>query len=339
MAKKKFNGIRILVTLVVLVIAGYFVYNDVVKTLTPPDPTTTKLNAPANVTFDERFSTLSWDPVENANGYVVSYNDTTYEVSQTSHYILPTAEQNVFKVKALGDDIDYTDSDWSKECVYTITGTPDTSVFEKVNLQLAKTAEAEGLTLIRVIGISVADPEATYGFSFETICNDGRKNVNATISYDFDGSMTLEEMLQSIESVSSSVIVRHNIVEYNSAEELLTSQSFDGQMEELRLQGYTFTVVDSCVREGKETGSTMNPSLTFNIVATYKAEKDCEVRYFTSVNQIKIYHRSRIESNNYETSVGYIEDRQVTETYFVEHTNGPMWEYMSELVGASDTQN
>ena len=70
-----------------------------------------------------------------------------------------------------------------------------------------------------------------------------------------------------------------------------------------------------------------------------KAEKDGEVRYFTSVNQIKIYNRSRIESNNYETSVGYIEDRQVTEIYFVEHTNGPTWEYMSELVGVSDTQN
>ena len=337
MAKKKFSIVKVLLILVIVVVAGYFVYNHILKIPTPPGPIVDKLATPTGVAYDENTSTLSWNAVDNATGYVVSYNDTPYEVSETSKYILPTAEQNVFKVKAVGDGIDYSDSDWSQECPYTMTATT-ISLFEKVNLQLAKTASENGLTLVRVVGISYADIEKTsFGtnLSFEVICNDSDKNVNARISYGFDGFDSVYEMLESINVYTKVSVVDYDIVDYNSVEELLLSNSFDGKMEEMRKAGYTFTVVDNCVRKGSKSGS----SFSFSIVATFKAEKDGEVRYFTSVNQIKIYNASRTESNNYETSVGYIEDRQVTESYFVEHTHGPTWDYIQDLVGESDTQD
>ena len=338
MAKKKFSIVKVLLILAIVVVAGYFVYNHILKTPTPPGPIVDKLATPTGVAYDENTNTLSWNAVDNATGYVVSYNDTPYQVSETSKYILPTAEQNVFKVKAVGDGIDYTDSDWSKECIYTITVTPDTSVFEKVNLQLAKTASENGLTLVRVVGISYADIEkTTFGtnLSFEVVCNDEGENVNARISYGFDGFDSIYEMLESINEYTKVSIVDYDIVDYNSVEELLLSNSFDGKMEEMRKAGYTFTVVDNCVRKGSKSGS----SFSFSIVATFKAEKDGEVRYFTSVNQIKIHTDQRDEPTNYEIAVGYIDYRQVTEHYFVEHTHGPTWEYIQDLVGESDTQD
>lgn len=338
MAKKKFSIVKVLLILAIVVVAGYFVYNHILKTPTPtpPGPIVDKLATPTGVAYDENTNTLSWNAVDNATGYVVSYNDTPYQVSETSKYILPTAEQNVFKVKAVGDGIDYSDSDWSQECTYTMTATT-ISVFEKVNLQLAKTASENGLTLVRVVGISETDLYATYGvhLSFETVCNDGKDNVNATISYAFDNLDDINEMLNSISLYTESVVVERDIVDYNSVEELLLSNSFDGKMEEMRKAGYTFTVVDNCVRKGSKSGS----SFSFSIVATFKAEKDGEVRYFTSVNSIKIHNDSRVESDNYEILVSYTDQRTVTESYFVEHTHGPTWEYIQNLVGASDAQD
>lgn len=339
MAKKKFSIVKVLLILAIVVVAGYFVYNHILKTPTPtpPGPIVDKLATPTGVAYDENTSTLSWNAVDNATGYVVSYNDIPYQVSETSKYILPTAEQNVFKVKAVGDGIDYSDSDWSQECTYTMT-TTTISVFEKVNLQLAKTASESGLTLVRVVGISYADIEKTSSgtnLSFEVICNDSDKNVNARISYGFDGFDSVYEMLESINVYTKVSVVDYDIVDYNSVEELLLSNSFDGKMEEMRKAGYTFTVVDNCVRKGSKSGS----SFYFSIVATFKAEKDGEVRYFTSVNQIKIYTDQRDEPTNYEIAVGYVDYRQVTEHYFVEHTHGPTWDYIQDLVGESDTQD
>ena len=336
MAKKKFSIVRVLLYLVIFVVAGYFVYNYVLETPTPPGPTVDKLATPTGVTFDEDTFTLSWNAVDNATGYVVSYNDTTYEVAETSKHILPTAEQNIFKVKAVGDGIDYSDSDWSQECTYTIT-TTTMSVFESVNLQLAKTAQAEGLTLVRVVGISYADVE--YGIidthlTFETICNDGSTNKGVRISYGYDGFDSVSEMLQSIDKYTSVRIADFDIVDYNSAEKFLISDSFDGHMEELREQGYTFTVVDSCVRKGSKSGS----GFRFSFVATYKAEKGDEVRYFTAVHDIYISNPSRVEKDNYEDYLKFSDSRTVTESYFVEHTYSTTWEYMQQLVGVSDTQ-
>ena len=339
MAKKKGTVKKIVSTLLGLaVIAGASVlaYNEINKnTPTPPTPPAIvqQLETPTDVSYDIQNYVLSWDDVDNATGYVVSYNGTTYNVEDNSKHILPTAEENVFKVKAVGDNIDYSDSEWSSPITYTITNTEE-NVFDSVNIQLAQTAAENDLTLVEVIGISYADMDKTsFGtnLSFEVICNNGSENVNARISYGYDDLDTIGEMLQSIDSYTKSSLIEYDIVNYNSAEELLLSNSFDGKMEELRQQGYEFSVMDSCVREGSKSGS----SFRFSIVGTYKAEKDGDVKYFTSVNDIKIHNASKTESNNYVTSVGYVEDRTVTESYFVEHTNDTTYEYMQGLVSST----
>ncbi|MBR2970504.1 MAG: leucine-rich repeat protein [Clostridia bacterium] len=80
------------------------------------------LDAPVNLKVDDAVSVLSWDSVVGARGYTIEiegnngYSETT-DVRKVSYGIsyLTSDVTYTFKVKAIGDKVNYSNSDWSQE--------------------------------------------------------------------------------------------------------------------------------------------------------------------------------------------------------------------------------
>lgn len=85
------------------------------------NPMAEQLPAPTNIMWDGATNTLSWDAVENATGYAVSYFEgdkeaqsaaTTGDVTSITEP-LPDGDYT-FKVMAIGDGTNYSNSEWSE---------------------------------------------------------------------------------------------------------------------------------------------------------------------------------------------------------------------------------
>jgi len=82
------------------------------------------LNQPVNLSVNEG-NILSWDAVENAKGYLILIdNNAPIEISESLYdltdYLLHSGEKTVFiiSVLAVGDEINYYNSDWSEQLSY-----------------------------------------------------------------------------------------------------------------------------------------------------------------------------------------------------------------------------
>ncbi len=341
-----YNAITLIVVFAVVIVAGIFVFKLIKgNDDTPPSdtgiPPIIQLETPQEVSFDSENYILSWETVENASAYTIYYNGAEIPVDANDTYkqITLIAEENVFKVKAIGDGSYYSDSGWSQEVTYTIDNQQqEQSIFDKVNLKLAQAAQSQGLTLEKIIGISYFDLEADneYGdhVRFQTICSYKGVSYNYELSFKNDGyTSSYEELLMHFDSATYNGEAKYKIVDYDSAYFLLhrgmqNNDPFDEKMEELRLQGYEISAISSVTREGKKVGS----KFRFEIVGTYKAVLGSDVKYFTSINRIDILQPSSDEGHNYETFVASDKYSTVTETTYIEHEEGFTWLYMEEWV-------
>ena len=316
------------------------------------------LATPQNVSFNEDTNEVSWEGVENATGYLLWVNGNTYEIGagDLSKKIV-LEEKNEFKVKAIGDGEEFTDSNWSLSLVYTMTVQAEESLYNKVNIKVAETVKDNGYDygyeLIRVVGISSARLEATgsgENICFEVVAQKSGKLYNLQVRYGWDDAETVQEMIENIDKAAPIKTYINKVATYNaknavtqldqhdknnlnedgsykSAESLLKSGSYDGKMQELKNHGYQITVLDSVVREGYENGS----AFTFNIVGTYKATKaGADDVYFSSINRVDILDPSRNEVANYTTFLEYeqLGLRTVTETKFVLHEKSTTLDYI-----------
>ncbi|MCL2797070.1 MAG: bacterial Ig-like domain-containing protein [Firmicutes bacterium] len=84
-----------------------------------------QLPAPTNLAVSGQ--TLSWSPVRNAVGYEVSIDGVVKSASTNTYSLsnLTAAKTYALKVRALGNNRSYTDSDWSDAFPYTVTGPGD----------------------------------------------------------------------------------------------------------------------------------------------------------------------------------------------------------------------
>jgi len=75
-----------------------------------------KLKAPTNLKIDTETLELTWDSNEYADGFVVLINEKQYDCRRNSFSGLEDLEAGNYTitVKAIGDQIDYKDSDWSQ---------------------------------------------------------------------------------------------------------------------------------------------------------------------------------------------------------------------------------
>ena len=89
---------------------------------------TPSLSSPKNLKVTVSTQVLSWDRVKNAVAYSVSINGEE-RTTRTNSYSLAALEAGEYeiKVKAIGDGINYTDSNWSQEYVFT-----KLSIYQKV---------------------------------------------------------------------------------------------------------------------------------------------------------------------------------------------------------------
>lgn len=288
------------------------------------------LATPQNVSFNEDTNEVSWEGVENATGYLLWVNGNTYEIGtgDLSKKIVLFEEKNEFKVKAIGDGEEFTDSNWSLSLVYTMTVQAEESLYNKVNIKLAEVASEKGFAFKSIIGFSYVDVKSgnnLQNLTFETLCYKGETLVNVSFKFKGNESLQICEMIEEFNNIEYAGYRYQEIVSYDSAESLLKSGSYDGKMQELKNHGYQITVLDSVVREGYDVGS----KFRFEIVGTYKATKaGADDVYFSSINRVDILDPSRNEVANYTTFLEYEQYRNVTETKYVLHEKSTTLDYI-----------
>lgn len=124
-------------------------YTDGGGTVITPSP----LSVPSNLSSSNVTSTsatLSWDAVENASSYMVKIGSTEYDANTNSYSAtgLTAATDYTWSVKANGDGINYSDSEYSTEAEFR-TLTPTThNVIWSVNGHETTEEFAEGAVII-----------------------------------------------------------------------------------------------------------------------------------------------------------------------------------------------
>ena len=302
------------------------------------------LSAPKNVAFDSENYLLTWDSVENASSYTVCYNDETIQIEKekTNYAVLLSSAQNTFKIKANGDGVQYTDSAWSQTVNYTVQTPQELSLFEKINIELNRAAKEEDYILQRVIGISYADAEEYYlqtNVYINAIATRNDTVYNIGLGYRVLNAAPIFELLNAIKEDTFYSCGKKEIVSYNSAQTLVdnlkryTDGDNSAEMIELYKQGYTISVIDSCVRAGKGTNK-----FRYEIVGTYKAVLGEDVKYFTAVHQIDVLNPGT-DKYNYETALEFNGKATVKETQFVMHEDGATLGYMKPLIDQKQASN
>lgn len=91
-----------------------------------------KLTAPANLQYE--ITTLLWNVVDGANGYIIDIDGNTHETINTTFSLasLPTTSVYFIKVKAKGNDSTYTDSEFSDVIIF-FAGTSANLKYESIN--------------------------------------------------------------------------------------------------------------------------------------------------------------------------------------------------------------
>ena len=78
------------------------------------------LDAPTNINIDKRI--VTWDAVENASGYIVSFANVEYETAEPTFSLRfhGTSGTYKIKVKAVGDVQNFENSEWSKATTFNL---------------------------------------------------------------------------------------------------------------------------------------------------------------------------------------------------------------------------
>lgn len=297
--------------LVIILIAGGFVLFTKLNINFNNNEEQYKLDTVKNISYDDKKYIISWDEVEEADRYYIAINDDDdyIEVTQNSHYYVVKDLITNFKIQAAVEKEDENGlltlykSEWSKTYTYTIEGNEVTygSVSAFVSTMLPSDYK-----LIKFINISIEDNELLTNAVFE---RDSELKV-------YELSTKYEYTIESLSDVVSGnaeytrILDKYDIANYDSANSLLKSNSYVGQMEEYRQQGYKFEVISQQVGTSKDDDSNLF------IYGTYKMFNDLETKYINSTIVVGIYNPSSNEKTNYTTRVENPEDRLLYEKYF-----------------------
>jgi len=111
------------------------------KTYTVVDETLPKLATPSNLQIND--TTLTWDAVTNAGGYMIQINgeEPIDNGTSASYSLAELTEPGAYsiKVQAKGDNTNYADSNWSAAKVYTIVDETLPELATPSNLQISDT--------------------------------------------------------------------------------------------------------------------------------------------------------------------------------------------------------
>ncbi len=297
--------------LVIILIAGGFVLFTKLNINFNNNEEQYKLDTVKNISYDDKKYIISWDEVEEADRYYIAINDDDdyIEVTQNSHYYVVKDLITNFKIQAAVEKEDENGfltlykSEWSKTYTYTIEGNEVTYGSVSVFVQTMLPSDYK---LIKFINISIDDNQLLTNAVFE---RDGELKV-------YELSTKYEYTIESLSDVVSGnaeytrILDKYDIANYDSANSLLKSNSYVGQMEEYRQQGYKFEVISQQVGTSKDDDSNLF------IYGTYKMFNDLETKYINSTIVVGIYNPSSNEKTNYTTRLENPEDRLLYEEYF-----------------------
>lgn len=272
-----------------------------------PTSTHETLSQVTNLVYDEKTCILSWNKVEHADMYRVDVNGKRSDVETNSYSFMPTKKDSTIKVQAMDSTGVYALSKWSDAFTYTI---PDNtistqSVFMFVN-KLDRSSE-----LVNIASMYIEDGKL---FSKCHIIDNNDKDKVVVYRTLFDTQVNTLEDAMKTKAISTSIVEKYDYSSYKSAEYFLKSNSYVGQMEEYRKQGYKFDIVSSEVADQGIDCLAM--------YGTYRLTKDGEVKYIESTMDFGIYNPSSIKKTNYTSKLEKISERNACELGFHELTDG-----------------
>ena len=315
MKSKVVKGVITLVSVVLVVAVCYILFGGYIadyleKFFPSQDKLPTVTGVTHNVDSNGRFF-FSWNTVEGANRYGViigKYEDGEWQqdspkaVEENKYYYSADAEKISVKVQAQDSTGEKANSDWSDEYIHEIPLLEIT--YDSASLFVSSMLPSS-YNLLKLVNISIDGNIVKTNAIFES---NNKIEMYELYTYYEDSITSLQDCMNTDASFVR-IIDKHDIVEYNSADYLLQSDSFVGQMEEYRLQGYTFEVVSQHVAKTKESNE------VFNIYATYKLTKGDEVKYINNKTTVVVNEESPNEKENYTKTVANPDDRYIIEEF------------------------
>lgn len=324
--KKIISTIIFLLSVVIIIFSCYKIADTM--GLFNKDKTST-LNIVENITYNESSFTFSWDAIENANEYTININGETIQVNTNNYFYIPTEEVTEFKVKAIDTSGSYEDSAWSNIYTYNIQKT--NNLFLDVNVFVDDMIR--GRKLKKIISMHIeSNSEGSILFT-GVVCEFEGKDYFYNVQTQYDENIESIEQAMKLGNEDTYIGLKNNIVDYNSAEHLLKSNSFKGELEEYRKQGYEISVISSQTveMEGAEDGE------AFKIYATYKLEKDGIIKYVQATYQCEINNPSSNPVLNYTQRLEEPDDRALYQLSFCELT-GDFEEFAKQLEKVNQLQ-
>lgn len=264
---------------------GYHIYNRYFVGSNADKPKV--LAVVKNVSFNSKTNMLTWSNVNHADYYITSINGTEYTVELNEMNYVPVSNKTEFKVKPVDSTGEYASPGWSKTYTYTLN---NEFSYSKVSSYINDALPARDLK--KVISAYVKD-NSLYTNCYVNV-GGADKMMELRIMYD-DEVNNIADCLSN-DDYGVRVINTYDVANYDSASYLLQSNSFVGEMEQRRLEGYNFTVVASQVTKLDTNGG-------YNIFATYKLTKDDDVKYIESNMRCGILKQSSNEKANYTTKL------------------------------------
>lgn len=317
MANKIKNKKKILSAVLVLagiVTAGAVVisnWNNIADLINPS--TEIKLDTPTNVQYDGHIAT--WDGVENADFYNLQINNgDIVKVNSNAYSFTPTSNTTTIKVQAGSQNIiDYSPSNWSNECTYTL----DVNNTNDHYAILASYINKKNTTKIDSIAGFEKLSDTEYVVYANATEDNGRKVFQSTeIGFD-TGIATFEDFITNLDNASTWTGVNQS-AEVDAGKSFLKSNSFKGQLEEARLDGWQTSLVGSATSDYDHSRDVAQ----YNLVSTVKLEKGTEVKYASYNYTVVIPDASANPVNNFTGRVENPSTRSIGENNFLTLENG-----------------
>lgn len=316
MKSKVVKGVITLVSVVLVVAVCYILFGGYIadyleKFFPSQDKLPTVTGVTHNVDSNGRFF-FSWNTVEGANRYGViigKYEDGEWQqdspkaVEENKYYYSADAEKISVKVQAQDSTGEKANSDWSDEYIHEIPLLEIT--YDSASLFVSSMLPSS-YNLLKVVNISIDGNAVRTNAIFES---NNKVEMYELYTYYEDGITSLQDCMNT-KPTYAGIENHYEVVDYDSADYLLQSDSFVGQMEEYRLQGYTFEVVS---QHTAKTGESNNK--VYNIYATYKLTKGDEVKYINNKTTVVVNEESPNEIENYTKKVANPEDRYIIEEF------------------------
>ena len=280
--------IKLLVIVLLIGVSSYLGYHMYIRYFVGSNADKPKvLKVVKNLSFNSRENLFTWDSVSHADSYIVSINGKEYNVQLNEMNYVPVSNKTEFKVKPVDSTGEYASPGWSKTYTYTLN---NEFSYSKVSSYINDALPARDLK--KVISAYVKDN------SLYTNCyvNDGGKDKMMELRIMYDDEVNNIADCLSNDDYGVRVINSYDVANYDSASYLLQSNSFDGKMEQRRIEGYDFTVVAS------QTAKTKYDSV-YHVFATYKLTKGDDIKYIESDMYCSILNPSSNEKANFTTKL------------------------------------